>query len=143
MDHRTHDIIGALIEVHRHLGPGLLESVYETCVCTELSLRRIPFERQRRVPLVYKSVEVDGGFRLDLVVRNEVVIEVKAVEQFAAVHEAQVISYLRLSGLPLGLLVNFNVPLLAQHGLRRITREHPHDRTTARRNSRVRTGEWE
>jgi len=112
-------IIGAAIEVHRHLGPGLLESAYEACLCRELKLRDIPFERQRPLPLTYKSESVDCGYRLDIVAANLVVIEIKTVDLLMPIHEAQVLTYLRLSGLRLGLLLNFNVAVL-KDGIRRI-----------------------
>ncbi len=115
----TQQIIGAAIEVHRALGPGLLESAYETCLCHELSLRRVPFERQKQLPVLYKGIEVDCGYRLDLLVAETVVVEIKAVEQLLPVHQAQVLSYLRLGGWEVGLLINFHVPVLRQ-GIRRI-----------------------
>ena len=101
-------IIGAAIEVHRHLGPGLLESAYEQCLAHELSLRGIAFERQKRVPVCYKGVQLDCGFRLDLLVQDKVVVEVKAVDNLNAVHQAQVLTYLKLTGCRLGMLLNFN-----------------------------------
>ncbi len=115
----TQQIIGAAIEVHRALGPGLLESAYETCLCHELSLRQIPFDRQKQLPVVYKGVEIECGYRLDLLVADTVVVELKAVEQLLPVHQAQVLSYLRLGGWGVGLLINFHVPVLRQ-GIRRI-----------------------
>jgi len=101
-------IIGAAIEVHRHLGPGLLESAYEQCLAHELSLRGIAFERQKRVPVCYKGVQLDCGFRLDLLVQDKVVVEVKAVDNLNAVHQAQGLTYLKLTGYRLGMLLNFN-----------------------------------
>ncbi len=115
----TQQIIGAAIEVHRALGPGLLESAYEACLCRELSLRQIPFECQKQLPVSYKGIEVDCGYRLDLLVDGAVPVELKAVEQLLPVHEAQVLSYLRLGGWQVGLLVNFHVPVLKQ-GIKRI-----------------------
>ncbi len=115
----TQQIIGAAIEVHRALGPGLLESAYETCLCHELSLREIPFDRQKQLPVVYKGVEIECGYRLDLLVADTVVVELKAAEQLLPVHQAQVLSYLRLGGWEVGLLINFHVPVLRQ-GIRRI-----------------------
>lgn len=120
----TDEVIGALIEVHRHLGPGLMESAYEACLCAELSERRLKFERQRPLPISYKSVHLDCGYRLDLVVEDRILLELKAVERLLPIHEAQVITYLRLSRLPVGLLVNFNVTAL-RNGLRRLTPDHP------------------
>ncbi len=117
-------MFGALIEVHRHLGPGSMESAYEACVCAELSERALHFERQRPLPVVYKGVHLDCGHRLDLVVGNCILIELKAVERLLPIHEAQVITYLRLARLPVGLLVNFNEVVL-RNGLRRLTSDHP------------------
>lgn len=117
----TEAVIGALMEVHRCLGPGLLESAYESCVCAELAARGIPFERQRPLTLEYKGTAVDCDYRLDLVA-NGILIELKAVERLLPVHAAQVLTYLRLARLQVGLLVNFNaIPLRA--GLRRLTVE--------------------
>ena len=114
----THAIIGAAIEVHRVLGPGLLESAYEECLARELSLRGLQFERQKPVPVVYKEVKLDCGYRLDFLVEGKVVIELKAVEALAPIHDAIVLTYLRLSGCRLGLLINFHVPVL-KDGVRR------------------------
>ena len=108
----TEKIIGAAIEVHRHLGPGLLESAYETCLAYELEQLGLSVERQRPVPLVYKKVRLDQGYRLDLLVEQEVIVEIKVVEKITSVHEAQVLSYLKLSRCKVGLLLNFNVKLL-------------------------------
>jgi GxxExxY protein len=114
----TEQIIGAAIEVHRALGPGLLESAYEECLCRELSLREIPFERQRPLPVEYKGTTLDCGYRLDLLVMGTVVVEIKAVECIEPIHEAQLLTYMKLGGLKLGLLINFNVPVL-KDGIRR------------------------
>jgi GxxExxY protein len=114
----TSAIIGAAIEVHRALGPGLLESAYEECLCRELSLRRIPFERQRPLPVEYKGLRLDCGYRIDLLVADTVVVEIKAVEKLLPVHEAQLLTYMKLGGWQVGLLINFNVPVLKQ-GIRR------------------------
>ena len=114
------EIIAACIEVHRHLGPGLLESAYELCLCRELSLRGVSFERERRLPLTEKGIDLECGYRLDVVVRDAVIVEVKAVERLLPVHEAQLLTYLRLTGMRAGLLVNFNAPVL-RDGLRRLT----------------------
>ncbi len=108
-----------MIEVHRHLGAGLLESAYETCLCRELTIRGLSFERQLPMPLIYKGVSLECGYRVDLVVEHCVLVELKTVDALLPVHVAQVITYLRLSKLPVGLLVNFNVPVLKQ-GLRRL-----------------------
>ncbi|MBC7248927.1 MAG: GxxExxY protein [Anaerolineae bacterium] len=115
----TGAIIGAAIEVHRALGPGLLESAYEECLCRELDLRRIPFERQRSLPVEYKGLSLDCGYRLDLLVADTVVVEIKAVERLLPIHEAQLLTYLKLGGWPIGLLINFNVPILKK-GVRRL-----------------------
>jgi GxxExxY protein len=114
----TEQIIGAAIEVHRALGPGLLESAYEECLCHELGLRQVPFERQRPLPVNYKGVKLDCGYRLDLLVSSAVVVEIKAVEVIQPIHEAQLLTYLKLGGWKLGLLINFNVPMLKE-GIRR------------------------
>lgn len=114
----TEHVIGAAIEVHKHLGPGLLESAYEECLCHEMNLRGIPFERQRPLPIEYKGVKLDCGYRLDLLVTNAVVVEVKAVAIIQGIHEAQLLSYLKLGGWRIGLLLNFNVPVL-RDGIRR------------------------
>lgn len=119
----TEAIIGSFIEVHRHLGPGLLESAYEQCVCHELGLRGLAFERQKSVPLRYKGVRLDCGYRADLVVEQRVLVELKTVEHLLPIHVAQTATYLRLSDLEVGLLVNFNVTALRK-GLRRID-NHP------------------
>jgi GxxExxY protein len=114
----TEEIIGAAIEVHRALGPGLLESAYEECLCRELSLRQVPFERQRPLPVVYKGFRLDCGYRLDVLVADTVVVELKAVESLLPIHEAQLLTYLKLGGWKVGLIINFNVPVLKQ-GIRR------------------------
>jgi GxxExxY protein len=114
----THEIIGAAIEVHRLLGPGLLESAYEECLCHELTLRKLGVQRQVPVPVVYKEVKLECGYRLDLVVERKVILELKSIEAFSPVHEAIMLTYLRLSGRSIGLLINFNVPVL-KDGVRR------------------------
>jgi GxxExxY protein len=114
----TEAIIGSAIEVHRALGPGLLESAYEECLCREMDLWRIPFERQRSLPVEYKGMRLDCGYRLDLLVNDQVVVEIKAVEHLLPIHEAQILTYLKLGGWKVGLLINFNVPVLKQ-GIRR------------------------
>ena len=114
----TGNIISAAIEVHRALGPGLLESVYEDCLCHEFSLRHIQYIRQYEVSLEYKGLNLQGCYRLDLLVENTVVLELKSVERLMPVHDAQLISYLKLTQCSVGLLINFNVPLL-KRGIRR------------------------
>lgn len=119
VDQLSKEIIGAAIDVHRVLGPGLLESVYEACLGHELSLRGIAYARQVPLPVVYKGVQLDCGYRLDLLVGDLIVVEIKAVEKIAPIHDAQLLTYLRLKGLWLGLLINFNVPVLKQ-GIKRL-----------------------
>ncbi len=114
----TEKIIGAAIEVHRHLGPGLLESTYEACLEYELQEAGLSVERQKSLPLVYKKIKLDQGYRLDLLVEKQVVVELKTVEKLTPVHNAQLLSYLKLSGCKVGLLINFNVKLL-KYGIRR------------------------
>lgn len=111
LDEVTEQVIGGAIEVHRHLGPGLLESAYEECLCHELKLREIPFERQRSLPVEYKGIHLDCGYRLDLLVASSVVVEIKAVVSILPIHEAQLLSYLKLRGWKVGLLLNFHVPV--------------------------------
>jgi GxxExxY protein len=115
----TEQIIGAAIDVHRALGPGLLESAYEECLCRELSLRNLAFERQLPLPLKYKGVLLDCGYRLDLVVEQSVLVELKSIDAIMPVHEAQVLTYLKLGGWKVGLLINFNV-LKLKDGVRRL-----------------------
>ena len=115
----TEAIIGAVIEVHRHLGPGLLESAYEECLCEELSLRKIPFSRQIPLPVAYKTKKLDIGYRVDLLVNNEVVVELKTVESILPIHEAQTLTYMRLGGWQVGLILNFNVVIL-KNGIKRL-----------------------
>jgi GxxExxY protein len=119
MNELTSAVIGAAIEVHRALGPGLLESAYEQCLCRELLLREIPFERQVGLPVHYKGILLDCGYRLDLLVRGLIVVEIKAVESLTPIHEAQLLTYLKLSELPVGLLLNFNVAIM-KDGIQRI-----------------------
>jgi len=116
----TSQIIGAAIEVHKALGPGLLESAYQACLARELSLRRVPFEREKPLPVEYKGVQLNCGYRLDFLVNDKVVVELKAVEHVHPVHEAQLLTYLMLSGCRVGLLINFNVPVLKDGIVRRV-----------------------
>lgn len=113
-------VIASCIEVHRTLGPGLLESIYEAALCTELELRAIPFQRQLSLPVVYKGKQLEQVYRADLIVGGQLLVEVKSVESVLFVHVAQAITYLRLTGLGSGLIVNFNSPLL-RSGLRRVS----------------------
>ena len=112
-------IIGAAIEVHKHLGPGLLESAYEECLCCEMALRGIKFERQVSLPLNYKGVVLDCGYRLDLLVEDKVIVELKSIETLEPIHDAQLLTYLRLRDAWLGLIINFNVIML-KDGVRRL-----------------------
>jgi GxxExxY protein len=112
-------VIGAAIEVHRALGPGLLESAYETCLCRELTLREIPFAKQVPLPVHYKGVELDCSYKIDIKVADLVILELKSVEAIDPIHEAQLLTYLRLSNLWLGLLINFNV-LVLKDGIKRL-----------------------
>jgi GxxExxY protein len=115
----TEKIIGAAIEIHKTLGPGLLESAYEECLCYELSRARISFRRQVDLPVSYKEVKLDCGYRIDLLVEEEVIIELKTVERLLPIHEAQLLTYPKMLDKRLGLLVNFNVPVL-RDGIKRI-----------------------
>ena len=115
----TERIIGCAINVHRALGPGLLESAYEECLCFELSQSGLIFQRQVALPIVYKTVKLDCGYRMDLVVEDTVIVEIKAVEKIIPVHEAQLLSYLKLANKPIGLLLNFHVSVL-KNGIKRI-----------------------
>jgi GxxExxY protein len=112
----TEQIIGAAIEVHRSLGPGLLESVYETALCHELGLRNLNVARQISVPLHYKGVDLECGFRIDVVVQETVILELKSVANILPVHEAQLLTYMKLMKKPVGFILNFNVPIL-KHGI--------------------------
>ena len=115
----TGQIIGAAIEVHKELGPGLLESVYEECLAFEFDRRKIEYERQKRLPIVFKGKEISSEYRIDIVVANQVILEIKACESLLPIHEAQLLTYLKLSGIHTGLLINFNVPVL-KDGVRRL-----------------------
>ena len=116
----TETVIGAAIEVHKHLGPGLLESAYEMALCRELSLRGINFEKQKSLPIEYKGFKLDCGYRLDLLIENQVIEEIKAVENIQAIHTAQLLTYLKLLGKKVGLIINFNVPKLID-GVKRVS----------------------
>lgn len=113
-------VIGAAIEVHKHLGPGLLESTYEKCLAIELRRLAIPFEQQKTIPITYKNESIDDSYRLDFLINNELILELKTVEQLAPIHTAQVLTYLKLTNLKTALLINFNVPTLIE-GLKRIS----------------------
>lgn len=116
----TRDVIGAAIEVHRHLGPGLLESAYQECLARELLVRGLPFQRERTLPLEYKGIRLECGYRIDLLIAGTVVVEVKSVEATAPLDEAQLLTYLRLGGWHVGLLINFNVVVLKNGICRRV-----------------------
>lgn len=120
----TGQIIGSAIKVHRLMGPGLLESVYLTCLCYELKKAGLIVEREKIVPLFYEGARLDQSYRLDLLVQEKIVVEVKAVESVTVVHKAQLLSYLKLTNSPLGLLINFNVKLLKE-GISRIVNNSP------------------
>lgn len=115
----TEAIIGAAIEVHKYLGPGLLESAYEECLCHELNLRNIIFQRQVSLPVVYKDTKLDCGYRIDLLVKDEVVVELKAVDGILPIYEAQTLTYMRLGSWKVGLIINFNVPIVVK-GIKRL-----------------------
>jgi GxxExxY protein len=111
-------IIGAALEVHKILGPGMLEYTYEECLSYELCQQGLSVERQKPVPIVYKNIKLDCGYRIDLLVENQIIIELKSVDRLAAIHEAQILTYLRLADIKVGILINFNVSLL-KNGIRR------------------------
>ena len=115
----TGEVIGAAIEVHKALGPGLLESAYEECLCRELEIRDILYERQKGLPIEYKGAKLDCGYRLDIVVAGRLILELKACEKIEPIHEAQLLTYLKLAGIKYGLLINFNVPVL-KDGVKRM-----------------------
>ncbi len=116
----TGEVIGAAISVHQELGPGLLESVYQACMCRELGLRQILFRSQVELPVEYKGCRLDCGYRIDVVVDSRVLVELKSVEHLSAIHESQLLTYLRLSRIRVGLLINFNVPVLRKGIVRRV-----------------------
>lgn len=121
----THDdlagrAIGAAITVHRQLGPGLLESAYEACIAIEFTHLSIPFERQKNLPLIYRGHSIDSAYRLDIVLENELILELKSVSQLEPIHTTQALTYLRISGLKTALLINFNAPLLRE-GIKRVS----------------------
>jgi len=120
----TDKIIGAAIKVHRALGPGLLESAYEACLAFELTEANLKTEQQKPLPLIYRDVKLDCGYRLDLLVDDKVIVEIKAIENLLPIHQAQLLSYLKLSGCKIGLLINFNVVVL-KNGIRRVVNDFP------------------
>ncbi|WP_419663440.1 hypothetical protein Dvar_37610 [Desulfosarcina variabilis str. Montpellier] len=116
------EIIGAAIEVHKNLGPGLLESTYEECLCFELSLQDIEFKRQVNLPAIYKGNKIDCGYRIDIVVEKSIILELKAIDAILPIHKAQLLTYLKLSNLQLGFLLNFNIPLM-RDGIHRMVND--------------------
>jgi GxxExxY protein len=130
MEKLTEQIIASAIEVHRTLGPGLIESAYEECLAKELELRDIPFKRQVPLSIEYKGTLIDFAYRMDLVVDDSVVLELKTVDALAPIHQVQLLTYLKLSGKSLGLLINFHVPLL-KNGIKRIANNYQNTSTTS------------
>ena len=127
LDGLTDQIIGAAIEVHRETGPGLLESVYEECLCYEFSQLRLSFQRQVPLPVLYKGIKLDCGYKMDLVVEDAIILELKSVEQLLPVHSAQLLTYMKLAGKQVGLLMNFNEPVL-RRGLKRMVNDYAEPR---------------
>ena len=119
----TEIIIGASIEVHKALGPGLLESAYEECLCYELRLKSLRYDRQRQLPLTYKGIQLDCGYRIDLFVEERVIVELKTIDKLSPIHDAQLLTYMKLANSSVGLLINFNVPVL-KNGVRRKVLNH-------------------
>jgi GxxExxY protein len=123
-DPLTRKIIGLAIEVHRQLGPGLLESAYRDCLCHEFQLHNIAYEKEKVLPLHYKGIDILNGYRVDIMVENKVILELKTVENILPIHKAQLITYLKLSGIETGLLINFHVTLL-RDGIERLSKDLP------------------
>jgi len=121
----TEVIIGAAIDVHREIGPGMLENVYEACLAYELLRRDLNIERQKPLPLTYQGQRLDCGYRIDLLVEDAVIVEVKSIQKLERIHAAQLLSYLRFAGCHVGLLVNFNVEWLTRHGIKRVVHNFP------------------
>jgi GxxExxY protein len=116
----TEAVIGAMIEVHKHLGPGLLESAYHQCLCHELALRGLSFEREKPLPVIYKGTKLDCGYRIDLIVEGKLIVDLKAIDALAPIHEAQLLTHMRLANVRVGLLANFNVKVLKDGLMRRV-----------------------
>lgn len=116
----TERILGAAIEVHKILGPGLMESAYEECLCHELNLRGLRFERQMMVPVSYKGVNLDCGYKLDLLIEDTVILELKCADRITSVHEAQLLTYMKLLTKPVGFIINFNVPVMRAGIVRKV-----------------------
>jgi GxxExxY protein len=133
----THHLIGAAIAVHRELGPGLLEAVYEECLCYEISLLNIPFERQKPIPVIYRGNKLDCGYRADIVVLDRVIIEIKAIASVASIHDAVMLTYLRLSGCHIGLLINFHSAALKDGVHRYVWNYNPMEKESERRDTEV------
>lgn len=127
----TETIIGTAINVHRALGPGLLESAYEACILFDLSQTGLKIEQQKSLPIIYKGIKLDCGYRLDFVIENEVIVELKSVEKLLPIHKAQLMSYLKLSNCTVGLLINFNVEVL-KNGIQRVVNNFPNTLRTQR-----------
>lgn len=127
LDELTSAIIGSAIEIHRELGPGLFESAYEACLTYDLQQKEFQIERQKALPIVYRGIQLDEAYRLDVVVENAVILELKSVESLLPIHTAQLLSYLKLSGMHVGLLINFNVPVL-KDGIKRVVNEYTEDK---------------
>ena len=127
----TETIIGCAINVHKELGPGLLESAYEACLLYDLSQTKMKIERQKPLPIIYKNVKLDCGYRLDLLIEDDVIVEIKSVEKLLPIHKAQLLSYLKISGMQIGLLINFNVELL-KDGIIRVVNNYPDSLRTQR-----------
>ncbi len=123
-DTLSRKIIGLAIEVHKHLGPGLLESAYRDCLCYEFQLNNISFAKEKILPLHYKGFDILNGYRIDIIVENKIILELKSVEKILPIHKAQLITYLKLSGIETGLLINFHVPLL-RDGIERLSKDLP------------------
>ena len=131
LDRITESIIGAAVEVHRALGAGLLESAYEACLAFELAHRGLVVKQQRMLPVVYREVKLDCGYRLDFLIEGKVIVEIKAVDHLAPIHQAQLLSYLKLSGCKVGLLINFNTKAV-KDGIRRVVNAFPDSQRTRR-----------
>ncbi len=127
----TETIIGVAINVHRELGPGLLESAYETCMVYDLLQTGLKIEQQKPLPIIYRGVKLECGYRLDLMIENEVIVEIKSIEKLLPIHQAQLMSYLKLSNCNVGLLINFNVKIL-KNGIQRVVNNFPDSQRTLR-----------
>ena len=133
----TEKVIGAAIEVHRQLGPGLLENIYELCLCREFDMVGLEYKRQLELPIQYKGVKMDFAYRVDILVENQVVLEIKSVSELLPIHDAQILTYLKLGGWPVGLIINFNERLL-KNGVRRLVSGLDEAQLLPMRSSRIR-----